>query len=70
MLKAFQIENIILYLEKKENDVHNLKKITKYKKVILKAKQRFKSERHNVFNEAINKIDLSQMTIKQCNQLI
>ena len=35
-----------------------LKKITKYKKVILKKQQRFKSERHNVFTEEINKIAL------------
>ena len=68
MLKS--ISNWILYLEKKENDADNLEKITKYKNVILKAKQRFKSERHNVFTEAISKIDLSQMTIKQCNKLI
>ena len=36
-----------------------LKKITKYRKVILKKHQRFKSERHNVFTEEINKIALS-----------
>ena len=34
-------------------------KITKYKKVILKTQLRFKSERHNVFTEEINKIALS-----------
>ena len=29
------------------------------KRLILKTQQRFKSERHNVFNEEINKIALS-----------
>ena len=34
-------------------------------KSILKTQQRFKSERHNVFTEEINKIAL---IIKECNQ--
>ena len=33
-------------------------KIAKYEKVILKTQLRFKSERHNVFTEEINKIDV------------
>ena len=59
MFKPSQIENIINYLEKKEIDADNLKEITKYKKVVLKTQQRFKSERHNVFTEEINTIALS-----------
>ena len=35
-------------LEKKKIDADSLKEITKYKKVILKTQQRFKSERYNV----------------------
>ena len=59
-LKASQIENITNYLEKKEIDAEIWKKeITKYKKVLLKTQQRFKSESHNVFTEETNKIDLS-----------
>ena len=58
-LKAFQIENIINYLGKKEIDDDSLKEITKDKKVILKTQQGFKSERCNVFTEEINKIAFS-----------
>ena len=47
------------YLENKEIDTDSLKEIIKYKKVILKTQQRFKSERHNVFTEEINKVALS-----------
>ena len=35
------------------------KDFLKNKKLILKTQQRFKSERHNVFTEEINKIGLS-----------
>ena len=47
------------YLENKEIDTDSLKEIIKYKKAILKTQQRFKSERHNVFTEEINKVALS-----------
>ena len=47
------------YLENKEIDTDSLKEIIKYKKAILKTQQRFKSERHNVFTEEINKVSLS-----------
>ena len=36
-----------------------IKNFYKSNKLILKTQQRFKSERHNVFIEDINKIDLS-----------
>ena len=58
-LKASEIVNIINYLEKKETDADSLKEIIKYKNVILKTQQRFKSKRHNNFIEEINKIALS-----------
>ena len=35
------------------------KDFVKNKKLILKTQQRFKSERHNVFTEEVNKIGLS-----------
>ena len=56
--KTSQIENIINYLEKKETDADSLKESIKYKKVIVKIQQRFKSGRHNVFTEKNNKIAL------------
>ena len=69
MFKPSQIENIINYLEKKEIDADNLKEITKYKKVVLKTQQRFKSERHNVFTEEINTIALSSNDDKRMQSI-
>ena len=57
-LKEAQIENMINYLEKNKIDKDRPKNFKKHKKVILKTQQRFKSERHNVFKEEINKIAL------------
>ena len=65
-----QIENEINYLEKKEIDGNSLKEITKYKKVMTKNKQNiktqkiFKSQRHNVFTEEINKVALASNAYK------
>ena len=59
MFKSIPNRKYNNYLEKKEINADSLKEITKYKKVILKTQQRFKSERHNVFTEEINKIALS-----------
>ena len=39
-------------------------------KIVLKSQQRFKSERHDVFTEEINKISLSSMMIKDYKLLI
>ena len=47
------------HLEKNQIDVDSFKEIIKYNKLILKIRQRFKSERHNIFTEDINKITLS-----------
>ena len=63
-LKTSQIENITNYLKKKKTDSVN--EIKKYKKVILKTQQRFKSEGH-VFTEEINEIPLSLNYDKKCN---
>ena len=61
-LKVCQTENVIKYLKKKEIDVDCLKEDKNEfvkNKLILKAQKWFKSERHNVFTEEINKIALS-----------
>ena len=65
-LKASQIENITNYLKKKKTDADSLNEIKKYKKVILKTEQRFKSEGHD-FTEEINEIPVSLNDDKKCN---
>ena len=65
-LKASQIENITNYLKTKKTDADSLNEIKKYKKVILKTEQRFKSEGH-VFTEEINEIPVSLNDDKKCN---
>ena len=47
------------HLEKDKSDVASLDEFIKNNKLILKTQQRFKSERHNIFTEEINKIALS-----------
>ena len=62
-LAAAQIKRKVNYLRKKKIDVDSLKEDQKEavenNKLILKTQQRFKSERHNVFTEEINKVALS-----------
>ena len=58
-MKASQLENKINYLEKNKIDIDSIKELLKNNKSILKVRQRYKSERHNVFNEEINKTALS-----------
>ena len=57
-LEAAQIENKINHLEKNKMDVDSLKEFIKNNNLMLETQQRFKSERHNVFTEEINKIAL------------
>ena len=57
-LEASQFDNRINYVERNKTDKDSIKEII-FKKSILKIQQRFKSERHNVFTEKINKIALS-----------
>ena len=45
--------------QKTQIDINSIKGFIKNNKSILKIQQRFKSERHNVFTEEINKIALS-----------
>ena len=62
-LKANQLENKINQQEKTRLNTESFKenhnKFIKNNKLILKTQQRFKSERHNVFTDKINKIALS-----------
>ena len=54
ILEATQLENKMSYLEKNKINIV-LKKIIRKNKSILKTQQRFKSARHNVCTEEINK---------------
>ena len=63
-LDATQLAKKINYLEKNKIDIDSLKKIInnsvfKKQQINIKTQQTFKSERHNVFTEGINKIVLS-----------
>ena len=77
-LQATQLENKIKHLEKNKINIDSLKKnhneIITNNKSILKAQQRFKNERHNVFTAEIKKTVLIsnddkiiQSKIKQLN---
>ena len=62
-LEATQLVNKVSYVEKNKIDTdsikENQKKFIKKNKSMLKIQKRFKSERHNVFTEKINRISLS-----------
>ena len=59
-LEATQLENKVNHIEKNKIYIDRIKKnhkeFIKKQKSILKTQQIFKSERHNVFTEEINKI--------------
>ena len=69
-LEATQLENKINILEKNKSNIgrlrikqfirkkKNQKQFIRNNKSILKTQERFRSERHNVFTEEINKIAL------------
>ena len=62
-LEATQLENEINQLEKNKFDVDNLRKnhkkfIKKNNKLILKSQQRFRSEKHDIITEEVNRIAL------------
>ena len=63
LLEATQPENKINYVEKNEININSFEKdhkqFIKSNKLISETKQRFKSERHNIFTEKIIKIALS-----------
>ena len=62
------------YLEKNKIDTdsikENHKEFIKNNKLILKIQRRFKSERHNIFTEEINKIALSLNDDKRIQSII
>ena len=76
-LEAAQIENKINHLENNKIDVDSLKEderrkikeFIKNSKLILKTQQRFRSEKHNVFTEEINKIALSSNDDKRIQSI-
>ena len=68
-LEATETESKINHLEKNEVDTENHKAFIKNNKSILKVKQRFKSERHNVFTEEINKIALNSNDDKRMQSI-
>ena len=72
-LEAIQLENKINYLAKNKFDIDSIKKNNKEfirnNKSILKTQQRFKSERHSIFTEEINKIALSSNDDKRMQSI-
>ena len=72
-LEAAKIENKINHLEENKIDVDSLKEdqteFIKSNKLILKTKQRFQSQKHNVFTEEINKIALSSNDDKRIQSI-
>ena len=69
-LEATQLENKINHVEKNKINIDSFfcykRKHQKFiKKIILQTQQRFKSERHNVFTEEIDKIALSSIDDKR-----
>ena len=63
-----QLPQLLYYyqLEKSTVDVESLseshKKFIKNNKLILKSQQKFRSEKHNVFTEEVNKIEKKYIT--------
>ena len=71
-LRAAKIENKINYSEKEKFDLDNHKEGQREfvkNKLRLKTQQGFKSERHNVFTEEINKISLSSNDDKRMSSI-
>ena len=72
-LETTQIENKINYLKKIKMKIDSFKKNYKQfirnNKTISKAQQRFKSEKHNIFTEEINKIASSSNDDKRIQSI-
>ena len=73
LLEANQLENEINHLENDKLDVdglnENLKEFIRNNTSILKSRQIFRSKKHNVLTEEVNKIALSSNNDKKYNQL-
>ena len=67
------MKNKLNQLEKNKVDVESLKEnhkeFIKSKKLMLKSQQRFKSKKHNVFTEEINKIPSSDKRIQSIDSI-
>ena len=67
------MKNKLNQLEKNKVDVESLKEnhkeFIKSKKLMLKSQQRFKSKKHNVFTEEINKIASSDKRIQSIDSI-
>ena len=59
--KAKRTEKCVI---KRELKFNNYKDCLLNHKIVLKSQQRFKSEKHNVYTENVNKIALSNLIIK------
>ena len=68
-LEAAQLENKINYFEKNKTDINSIKEYIKNNRSMLKIQQRFKSERHNVFTEEVNKVALSSNDDKRMQSI-
>ena len=71
-MEATQLKNKINHLENNKFDLDSIKKYKEFirnNKVILKTQQRFRSEKHNVFTEEINKIALSSNDDKRMQSI-
>ena len=71
-LKASKIINIINYLEKKGMNVDSLKEHKNEfikNNLLSKSQQRFKSKRHSVFTEEINRVTLSPNNDKRIRSI-
>ena len=73
-LEAAQLENKTNHLENTIVDVDSLKEdhkeFIKNNELILRSQKRFRTKKHNVFTEKINKAALSVNDDKKYNQLI
>ena len=68
-LKRTQIKKKIKYLEEFKIDIDSVKELVKNNKSIFKIQNRFKSKRHNVFTEEINKIALNSNDDKRMQSI-
>ena len=72
-LEVTQLENEINQLEKSKIDIdsrkENHKEFIKNNKLVLKLQQRFRSEKHNVFTEEVNKIASSANNDKRMQSI-
>ena len=68
-LEAAQIKKKMNHLEKNNMDVDSLKDFIKSNKLILKAQERLKSERHNIVTEENDKFSLSLIDDKRIQSI-